>query len=72
MEHQGLRTADRSKLILIQSELNKLVSNSLQMKGNFNSPKYVIPLSGIHGNMVGQRHENDDLDTKMSGTRMSM
>ena len=72
VEHQGLRTADRSKLILIQSELNKLVSNSLQMKGNFNSPKYVIPLSGIHWNMVGQRHENDDLDTKMSGTRMSM
>ena len=27
------------------------------MKGNFNSPNSVIPLSGIHGNMVGQRHE---------------
>ena len=27
------------------------------MKGNFNSQKSVIPLSGIHGNMVGQRHE---------------
>ena len=27
------------------------------MKGNFNSQKSVIPLSGIHENMVGQRHE---------------
>ena len=27
------------------------------MKGNFNTQKSVIPLSGIHGNMVGQRHE---------------
>ena len=27
------------------------------MKGNSNSQKSVIPLSGIHGNMVGQRHE---------------
>ena len=27
------------------------------MKGNFNSQKSVIPLSGLHGNMVGQRHE---------------
>ena len=42
------------------------------MKGNFNSQKFVIPLSGIHGNIVGQRHANDELDTKMSGTRMSM
>ena len=42
------------------------------MKGNFNSSKYVIPLSGIHGNMVGQRHENDDLDTRMTGTKMYM
>ena len=27
------------------------------MKGYFNSQKSVIPLSRIHGNMVGQRHE---------------
>ena len=55
-----------------KSELNKLISNSLQMKGNFNSPKYIISLSGIHENIVGQRYENDNPDTKMSGTRMSM